>query len=292
MDKQQFLSELKKQISVLDEGEQRDILDEYSLHIDMSMQGGLSEEEAIHDFGDLRELAADILEAYHVNPNYGGRRVGTAGDAASKAKREFRKLLVILGQAGGAVRNFVSRVLPHALRAGASGIAYPFKKLAALLKKKRIEKYGSDETADSPGKKGKKRVSFRNPAGRIKEGKGDGKRMKKSSSEFWALWKKFWKRVCRGLRWCVRLLRNIVVLTAVFCTGLLSFVLILTFGISVVLLAVGYPFAGITLSAFGLAVCMVALTLLLWKTMEARKQGAAVKTEIAAPEEREVEYHA
>lgn len=71
MDKTGFLKELKRYLVVLNEGEQKDILDEYSQHIDMKMERGMSEAEAIRDFGDIEELASEILEAYHVNPQYG-----------------------------------------------------------------------------------------------------------------------------------------------------------------------------------------------------------------------------
>ena len=36
----------------------------------MKLQKGLSEEEAIRDFGPMRQLAAEILEAYHVKPEF------------------------------------------------------------------------------------------------------------------------------------------------------------------------------------------------------------------------------
>ena len=34
------------------------------------MKKWLSEEEAISDFGNIAELAAEILEAYHVDPKF------------------------------------------------------------------------------------------------------------------------------------------------------------------------------------------------------------------------------
>ena len=40
----------------------QDILEEYEQHIDIKVQNGQSEEEAIRDFGPVRELAAEILE--------------------------------------------------------------------------------------------------------------------------------------------------------------------------------------------------------------------------------------
>lgn len=70
MNKETFLEELRGYLRVLEDQEQEDILEEYAQHIDMKLQKGLSEEEAIRDFGSMRELAAEILEAYHVKPEF------------------------------------------------------------------------------------------------------------------------------------------------------------------------------------------------------------------------------
>lgn len=70
MDKKAFLAELAQALSVLQEEELRDILDEYEQHIDMKVENGLTEQEAIEDFGSLTELTAEILEAYHVRADY------------------------------------------------------------------------------------------------------------------------------------------------------------------------------------------------------------------------------
>lgn len=75
--KDKFLKDLREYLSVLEDQEQEDILEEYAQHIDMKMQKGLSEEEAIRDFGSVKELAADILAAYHVDSEHvmsAGRR--------------------------------------------------------------------------------------------------------------------------------------------------------------------------------------------------------------------------
>lgn len=74
MNKERFLTELREYLSVLERQEQDDICAEYAQHIDMKIQKGLSEEEAIRDFGSVEHLAAEILEAYHVNPEF--RRQG------------------------------------------------------------------------------------------------------------------------------------------------------------------------------------------------------------------------
>ena len=70
MKKEAFLQELREYLQILEDQEQQDILDEYAQHIDMKLQKGLSEEEAIRDFGSVQELAGEILEAFHVKPNY------------------------------------------------------------------------------------------------------------------------------------------------------------------------------------------------------------------------------
>lgn len=68
--KEAFLEALQQGIAVLAESEQQDILEEYAQHIEMKISGGLTEEETIQDFGDIHQLIAEILEAYHVNPSY------------------------------------------------------------------------------------------------------------------------------------------------------------------------------------------------------------------------------
>lgn len=70
MKKEDFLRELDSRLHILNEVERKDILDEYSQHIDLKIANGLSEEEAAGDFGDIKELASEILSAYNVNLKY------------------------------------------------------------------------------------------------------------------------------------------------------------------------------------------------------------------------------
>ena len=63
MDKQTFLKKLEEALSVLNEEELKDIIGEYEQHIDMKVEKGLTEEEAIAEFGDVKELIAVLLEA-------------------------------------------------------------------------------------------------------------------------------------------------------------------------------------------------------------------------------------
>lgn len=67
MNKQQFLEKLKNRLNILSESEVKDILDEYSDVIDQKVQEGMTEEDAVKDFGDINDLANEILEAYKIN---------------------------------------------------------------------------------------------------------------------------------------------------------------------------------------------------------------------------------
>lgn len=75
MTKSEVLSYLEKRLEILNEQERADILAEFSQHIDNKIAAGLSEEEAIHDFGDIDEFIEDILSAYKVNPEYQQKRL-------------------------------------------------------------------------------------------------------------------------------------------------------------------------------------------------------------------------
>ncbi len=77
MNKNEFLKYLEKRFAVLNEKEREDILNEYAQHIDMKMKSGLSEEEAIKDFGNADELADEILSAYNVDPKYKNNGIDT-----------------------------------------------------------------------------------------------------------------------------------------------------------------------------------------------------------------------
>ena len=70
MDKKTFLEELRKSLRVLKEEELQDIIGEYEQHIDIKVKKGQTVEQAIADFGNVKELAAEILEAYHVRAEY------------------------------------------------------------------------------------------------------------------------------------------------------------------------------------------------------------------------------
>lgn len=67
MSKEEFLKILDRRLQVINEKERKDIIDEYRTHIEMKMEEGKTEEEAIEDFGDIDELVNEILDAYKIN---------------------------------------------------------------------------------------------------------------------------------------------------------------------------------------------------------------------------------
>lgn len=70
MNKEEFLEKLKKELSILNDKEKEDIIDEYKSTIEEKVKHGQTEEEAVKDFGDLDELVSEILDAYKINPEY------------------------------------------------------------------------------------------------------------------------------------------------------------------------------------------------------------------------------
>lgn len=70
MNKGKFLNSLKRKLSILDEQEIIDILNEYEDIIDEKIKDGKTEEEAVNEFGSVDELASEILKTYKLNSKY------------------------------------------------------------------------------------------------------------------------------------------------------------------------------------------------------------------------------
>ena len=84
MRRKQQLPQLSK--SFFDRFADRRRADAKSLYIDMKVQSGLTEEEAIAEFGNRKELTAEILEAYHVRADY---EAGQNGPEKREAKEKI-----------------------------------------------------------------------------------------------------------------------------------------------------------------------------------------------------------
>ncbi len=70
MKKTEFLTALRKKLKILNEEEKKDIINEYEDIIKEKIKKGMTEEEAVADFGDINDLAKEILKAYKVDPEY------------------------------------------------------------------------------------------------------------------------------------------------------------------------------------------------------------------------------
>ncbi|MEG1900326.1 MAG: DUF1700 domain-containing protein [Bacilli bacterium] len=70
MNKEQFLTKLRKRLDILDTLEVNDIIDEYSGYFDEKSKKGLTEEEVIKEFGNFDLLVKEILSAYKINKDY------------------------------------------------------------------------------------------------------------------------------------------------------------------------------------------------------------------------------
>ena len=69
MNKIKFEAYLREKLVVLKQSEIDEIINEYLQHIDMRRAEGVSEEQAILDFGDLNVLVSEILDAYKIDTN-------------------------------------------------------------------------------------------------------------------------------------------------------------------------------------------------------------------------------
>lgn len=231
MDKREFLKELGKYLEILEEQEQQDILNEYSQHIEMKMKKGMSEKEAIEDFGDLEVLAAEILSAYHIKLQEKG------ADEQNKIHMMAERGKQWTGNAAAAVKGAGCRLW--------KGIKWIVKTPAAAL---------CSLWRRMPRLKGK-----------VKE-QGDNHNMEKYS--FMKGIKNFivrtWDFCVRVLFWCARWVFNLILLFFAAIAGVIALICLFGFGILFVLLLAGYPLLGITLACFGCLIMSGAFAALLF----------------------------
>ena len=263
-----FLKELQSRIAVLEDAEQQDILAEYAQHIDLRVAGGLTEEEAIQDFGDLDQLAAEILEAYHVKPAFrspmAGVKVVSVPDPRPVLKRGCAGAAALVRRLGGALGRLLRRIglgaaaLVRTCRLGLKGL-FSRKDSAAP----EAGSSAAEETLVSP----ERTASIRQPAEKRhvplrQAGRG----------------------LVRFFRALGRLLWNLVLLLcAVPFAGVGLFCLV-GLGLIVVLLFQGYPLAGAAIFCLGgAAFCTGVLGL--GSTLISRHPRPAAEPSVSAPTE-------
>lgn len=66
----EFLDNLEKRISVLEEIERKKIIKKYQKEIEKKAKEGMTEKEAIESLGNVDEIVANIYSEYHINNDY------------------------------------------------------------------------------------------------------------------------------------------------------------------------------------------------------------------------------
>lgn len=94
MRKNKFLQELRKRLIVLNDEEIESIIEEYRNLIQNKIDEGMSETDAINDFGDIDNLAKEILNSYKVNEKYQGKKTINNSDGfVNKVIDFFQKIV-------------------------------------------------------------------------------------------------------------------------------------------------------------------------------------------------------
>lgn len=232
MDKREFLKELGNYLNILEEQEQQDILNEYSQHIEMKMEKGMSEEEAIEDFGNLEVLASEILSAYHIKLQEKAVGEHHGIHMVIKKGKQWGKDATALAREGG---HRLWKGLKWLVKTPVAAVCSLWRKLLRFKKKEKKQ--------------------------------GDSYYMERYS--FVKGIKNFIVNVCqffvRACFWCARWAFNLMILFIAAIAGIMALMCLFGFGVLFVLLLAGYPLIGITLACFGgLIMCgaFTALTLL------------------------------
>lgn len=227
MKQEEFFKLLDRRLSMIEDSERSDILNEYRQHIAMKIQDdGISEEEALADFGDVDDFADEILSAYHV-------RAGASiqEPAPKKAHDLLPKLKTTAETAWDSVKAFFCRCgrgIARFFSACGRGTARFFSGCR--------EKVGT--------------LLHREPKEKIPRPKTEGESIWKKCG----VWLVF--AVKTLLRWC----RNLICGGVCLLAGAFGALLLVLFGACVVVTIQGYPLVGMTIVLFGLLLCSVAAT--------------------------------
>lgn len=276
MDKATFLVQLQKNIGMLDDDEQKDIIDEYSQHIDMKVSGGMTDAEAIEDFGDFNEFVRDVLNAYHVkapfdqedaveaaataSPTAGDRlddavRGGAqaAGRAVDATKRGARKMASAVTGAAGKFSDRAKEAVSQASAARAEA---------------RAEAAASGVEADRDGSESRAAAASGTSRGMIAEVGG-------MARSFGGV---CWNVAKTAARWCW----NFAVACLMASGGFMALVSLFCLGLGVVFLVQGYPVAGLTIAAAGCSMAFAAISFLLSRLIMRKHADDAMACKAAA----------
>lgn len=254
MKKEAFISTLKKYLSVLEEKEIQDIIEEYEQHIDMKMEKGLSEEDAIADFGDLKELCAGILEAYHVKADYKEKKNLDFTKVKEESKKATGKATNVLEKAGLGFGNAVKKIvymIGKALCAVGAGIRFLFGSIIRMI--------------ITPFDKIRNRTTNKKSLHPQEDNKENS-----ILSGMRTVFSKVVDGIRRFLGFCKKTIWNFlwIIIGTVATVGTLC--IIFMFGLATVLLFMGYPMIGIEIVIIGLG--MIASTVMIFSFSMIRKR--------------------
>lgn len=231
MNKQEFITQLKQSINILDDQEQQFFVEEYTQHIDMKISQGMTEEDAIKEIGSIEELSKEILESYHVKTDLVENKQAKNidyGKFFEKIKAQADKVY-------------------EKIAAGCKKIASDFKNLFAcigkgfrgLFKKEKTEELGLKETREKD--------------------KG-GYHLENLVKGFFRFWGRVIRKCFYIALWCMLLMWNCFAIGCGLFGIFMMAVCIFMLGLFLILLIEGYPVAGMTIGALGAFVSVGALT--------------------------------
>lgn len=253
MNKAEFLKDLEKALQVLNQKERNDILSEYEQHIDFKVESGLSEEEAINNFGKINELSVEILDAYNVNLSYGKPTMPRIHIDTQKLHNGVDGFCKKIGEVFSSINKFIKG------------------KWLVFIEK--IKSYIKSTRA-----KGNKKLE---QAKQAEQAKPQTKLEKKDGSkkmEFYALMKKagdsfknMMKMLWRATKWLVAFFLRAAAVVAILPVLSLMLLLIIAMGFIVILAFGGYPVIGIILITVGVLMCSTTLVWLFIKYVFKKK---------------------
>lgn len=306
MSKEAFLTELAGHLKVLEEREQQDILDEYAQHIDMKIQNGMSEEEAIGDFGPVKELAAEILEAYHVNPEYGdSSRRGKIDfeSAASTAEQGIRSAGGFLKKAGKKLGQWISEVCawigkPFHRKSMGKPVEQPEGAESTVGQETAADSAASEKSTAGYGPAASRKAYTGSEQGILGKFIGFCRDILKGCGRLIGSAARILRKlivwilhICWDLlRWGVRLCWNLFWFCGAICLALGTIAAIFCFGALLILCFQGYPLIGVTLMSLGSLLCGGALTCAAWGLIRRKKteeKTAVLENEVDTDDEPE-----
>ena len=258
MDKKTFLEELRKSLRVLKDEEVQDIISEHEQHIDLKVEKGLTVKQAIDDFGNVKILAAEILEGYHVKTEFDFMQENTVpkpnlvSNGQEIAKTSVKTLFAWI--------NMIWRGIFNSFRWCGKVMMSP---LIWLKSKMSCKEREHDDVIDPF----KHYSHFKNWL--VQKMKGFGS----------MIFRLLGQLVNMSL-WCVRICWNCFVTGAALSIGVFGLVCLFAVGIFAVLLFQGYPVIGVTIGCLGLVVCMFAVTVFVWTLIWKTPKGE-IKEEIS-----------